>query len=549
MLRVIYLMMTYSRSAILVASAMAALGGAGGALLMVLIDHQLTPSSSSWMSSAWAFAFVVAAMLVFNLVSRMLLTRVGQRTEYDLRMHLVRKVLATPLRKLEDIGAGRIVGVLTQDIQSIGMVAATLPNLCVNSAMLLGCLVYLAWLSLPLLAFLLFFIAVTVMINHLLHQRASRLMTMAREQFDGLMRHFIALNDGIKELKLHNVRSRAFLSREVEPTNTVLKERNTQAMDAYSLANAWSQVLFLVFVGLMIHGLPRVQEVTTALLTSYTLTIFFLRAPLVALVDMMPSLSRAGVALKKIEKLGLSLAGLGEDAGRVVTELCCRRLELQRITHSYYRELEEDTFTLGPIDLTLEAGELVFLVGGNGSGKTTLAKVLCGLYPPESGNLRMDGKLVGEHNEEEYRQLFSVVFSEFFLFETLLGLDNPKLDAQAREYLRLLQLDRKVRVEEGVLSTTELSRGQRKRLALLTAYLEDRPFFIFDEWAADQDPHFKEIFYRQLLPELRARGKGVLVISHDIHFHDVADRIVRLDYGKLDEAERLVGDTKLASSL
>lgn len=552
MLKVIALMMRHSRTAIVLASVLAVLGGAGGALVMVFIDHQLSGGRFSWASTAWAFALVVASVLAFNLVSRLLLIRVGQRTEYDLRMHLVRRVLATPLRKLEQIGASRIVGVLTQDIQNIGMVSSMLPNLCVNAAMLAGCLAYLAWLSLPLLGFLLIFLAVTIVINNLLHRRANRLMVAAREKFDVLMRHFTALNEGIKELKLHDARARSFLSEAMEPTTVVLKESNTKAMDGYALANVWSQVLFFIFIGLMIYGLPRMQEVSPALLTSYTLTIFFLRAPLVALVDMLPNLGRAGVALTKLEKLGISLSGLGNASDRMVKAPPCRRLDLQKITHSYYREQEDDNFTLGPIDFTLKTGELVFLVGGNGSGKTTLAKVLCGLYPPERGNIRMDGKLVADHNWDEYRQLFSVVFSEFFLFESLLGLASSELDAQAREYLRLLQLDRKVRVEKGVLSTTELSRGQRKRLALLTAYLEDRPFYIFDEWASDQDPYFKSIFYRQLLPELRARGKGVLVISHDIHFHDVADRIVRLDYGKLDETgESPVprSDTQLAAGL
>jgi putative ATP-binding cassette transporter len=215
----------------------------------------------------------------------------------------------------------------------------------------------------------------------------------------------------------------------------------------------------------------------------------------------------------------------------------CRRIDLLGVAHTYFREDEDSNFTLGPLDLTLERGELLFLVGGNGSGKTTLAKVLCGLYPPETGEILVDGRGVGEEEREAYRQLFSVVFSEFFLFDSLLGLASPELDRKAREYLSLLQLDRKVRVEGGALSTLELSRGQRKRLALLTAYLEDRPFYVFDEWAADQDPVFKEIFYRQLLPDLRGRGKGVLVISHDNHYHNLADRIVRLDYGRVEHGE------------
>jgi putative ATP-binding cassette transporter len=88
-------------------------------------------------------------------------------------------------------------------------------------------------------------------------------------------------------------------------------------------------------------------------------------------------------------------------------------------------------------------------------------------------------------------------------------------------------------VREGAFSTLALSQGQRKRLALLTAYLEDRPIYLFDEWAADQDPQFKEIFYHHLLPELRARNKTVLVITHDDRYYDVADRLIKLDYGKL----------------
>ncbi|BDI14299.1 hypothetical protein ANSO36C_01010 [Nostoc cf. commune SO-36] len=142
--------------------------------------------------------------------------------------------------------------------------------------------------------------------------------------------------------------------------------------------------------------------------------------------------------------------------------------------------------------------------------------------------------LISEENREWYRQHFSVVFSDFYLFEELLGLKNSDLDAQAKKYLKQLQLDHKVKVENGQLSTTSLSQGQRKRLALLTAYLEDRPIYLFDEWAADQDPVFKEIFYTQLLPELRSRGKTVLVISHDDHYFHLANRIIKLDYGQIE---------------
>ena len=155
-----------------------------------------------------------------------------------------------------------------------------------------------------------------------------------------------------------------------------------------------------------------------------------------------------------------------------------------------------------------------------------------------SASPRLDGIPIDDRLRESYRQLFSTVFADFYLFDRLVGIRLEDLDATAKMYLEKLQLDRKVAVRDGKLSTIALSQGQRKRLALLTAYLEDRPIYLFDEWAADQDPFFREVFYKQILPELKQRGKAVLVISHDDRYFHLADRLVKLDYGKIVVNER-----------
>ncbi len=191
---------------------------------------------------------------------------------------------------------------------------------------------------------------------------------------------------------------------------------------------------------------------------------------------------------------------------------------------------------MGPLTLDLHPGEVIFIVGGNGSGKTTLAKLLCGLYVPDDGEVAWDRQPVTDINCEAYRQLFSAVFADCYLFETLLGVCEATPDDRLQDYLTQLQLDHKVTVQAGVLSTTALSQGQRKRLVLLSAYLEDRPIYIFDEWAADQDPHFRAVFYTQLVPELQAAGKTVVVITHDTRYYHLADRLLQLDDGKLIEA-------------
>jgi putative ATP-binding cassette transporter len=273
--------------------------------------------------------------------------------------------------------------------------------------------------------------------------------------------------------------------------------------------------------------------------------------PLAGVMGSLSVFGRASASLTKVEKLGMSLAAHANEECPLTRPEPHRdfsRLELVGVTRSYQHEKDDSNFMLGPVNLAFQPGEIVFLVGGNGSGKTTLAKILTGLYPPEAGEIRLDGRPITDANRDDYRQLFSAVFADFFLFENLLGLHAPDLDAQAHDYLAQLHLDHKVRVRDGRLSTTKLSQGQRKRLALLTAYLEDRPFYIFDEWASDQDPLFKELFYLQLLPELKARGKAVLVITHDDHYFHLADRMLKLDYGKLGGDQRRderVGDAVL----
>jgi putative pyoverdin transport system ATP-binding/permease protein len=195
---------------------------------------------------------------------------------------------------------------------------------------------------------------------------------------------------------------------------------------------------------------------------------------------------------------------------------------------------DEKGFALGPISLSLQPGELLFIIGGNGSGKSTLAKLITGLYAPESGTIELNGKPVTPDNVEWYRQHFSAVFSDFYLFDSYLGFDRDTLDSEVSNYLKELQLSHKVSVKDGVLSTTNLSQGQRKRLALLETYLENRPVYVFDEWASDQEPKFRELFYKQMLPELKRQNKIVIVITHDDRYFHIADHVIKLDYGKIE---------------
>lgn len=208
-------------------------------------------------------------------------------------------------------------------------------------------------------------------------------------------------------------------------------------------------------------------------------------------------------------------------------------LELRGVSYSPPPVAGSEPFHLGPINLNIRQGDIVFIVGENGCGKTTLIKLLLGLYQPQSGEIRLNGEAVTDRLRDDYRQLFTTVFADYHLFDDLVqGNAGKSLDI-ATQYLDRLEIAHKVSIKDGAFTTTDLSTGQRKRLALVNAWLEERPVLVFDEWAADQDPAFRRIFYTELLPDLKRLGKTIIVISHDDRYFDIADQLVRMKAGKV----------------
>lgn len=520
---------------VIVAAALGVLSGACQAGVLALVNTVLNRPEAATLLVIGGFLGLGLARVATTGVSQYMLSVFAHQTMADLRRDLSRKILTTPLRQLEQIGSPRLLVALTEDVIAIAMALRYLPTVAIDAAMIAGCFVYLGWLSWTTLLVVLGATALGLSCNRILFTRALRFLKLAREEQDALFSHFRALTEGIKELRMHHQRRETFFSERIHPTTEAFMRHNVASTRRFITAHGWTHLFFILLVGLVLLVLPTWLEMSAEILTGYVLTIFYLMGPLREIMNSFPILGRAEVALQKVEQLDLAA-----DASRPEAETAMppvpvrpwRRLELRGGVFAYEQK-GDGRFTLGPLDLTLRPGEVVFVVGGNGSGKSTLAKLLVGLYPLSGGELRLDGELITDQNREWYRQHFSVVFSDFYLFDSLLGLVSPGLDAQAKDYLVQLQLDHKVEVRDGVLSTTSLSQGQRKRLALLTAYLEDRPIYVFDEWAADQDPQFKELFYTQLLPELKARGKAVLVISHDDRYFHLADWALKLEYGQV----------------
>lgn len=512
------------------------LSGIGNAALVALISRQLTQHITVTAHFVALFAGLVLVALGLDLLAKWLLIRLTGWTAYHLRMNLARQILAMPFAKLEVLGAPRLLAILTEDIMSISQALNSLPTLCIAGATLIGCIFYLAWLS-PLMVSIMGLLAAPIVFGHFLLQRKAHVhvkqMLSERNRVFNLYR---SLTEGAKELKLNAARRHAFFHQLLQPIATEVQQGGIISRTWHQIAQTWSQSGYFFFI-LGIFVWAGWQQMPVTVMTAYALVILFMRSSVNNILSVLPFWTDANVAINQMEAAGfvLSATPLTDELPTALSSTPQQiKLTLSQVTYQYMHEAEERTFTLGPLDLEMSSGELIFLTGGNGSGKTTLIKLLVGLYSPQTGAIYLNGERISDHHREAYRQNFSAVFADFHLFEQLLGLDLHNLDNRAREYLAHLQLDHKVKIVDNRLSTIDLSHGQRKRLALLTAYLEDRPIYIFDEWAASQDPEFRDIFYRQLLPELRRRGKLVIVISHDDHYFDVADRLIKLDFGQIE---------------
>lgn len=513
-----------------------AVSGVSSAGLIAVVSRAISEGTTTAIPAIGAaFLGLVSLALVTSVLSQVMLIRLSQQAVFHLRLRLSRQILASHLVQLEQLGSPRLLATLTDDVQAVSDAVRLLPFLCIDVAMVAGGLSYIIWLSLRVFLMVCVLTIVALGSCQFLLTQGRKRLARAREEQDELFRHFRTVTEGTKELKLHYQRRQAFLQDDLQSSAARFRHHNTTGLTLFAMTSTWGKLIFFFAVGFVIFALPKFMVLDLQTLSGYILMFTYLMVPMERLVNSLPTLSRAGVALEKIESLGLSLTQSAEGIqSPPPLNRQWQKLSFQGITHHYHTEREDSNFAVGPLDLCLEPGQLIFIVGGNGSGKSTLAKLITGLYTPEAGHIHLDGVTIDHQNREWYRQHFAVVFADFYLFDRLLGLDHDNLDELAQDYLKHLRLDHKVTIHHGKLSTTALSQGQRKRLSLLTAYLEDRPIYLFDEWASDQDPVFKDLFYTQLLPSLRDQGKTILVISHDDHYFHLADRVIKLDYGQIE---------------
>ena len=463
-------------------------------------------------------------------------TRITEAAICSVRLRLADKIRRSDLLTLESIGEADIHSRISRDTAAISQAARPLFAAAQGAIMIVCIVAYMAFVS-PV-AMLLCVILIAAGAGKYFKDRAAydQGLQDASKQEDELFESLDGLLKGFKELRINKLKSDDVFE-EFQSTATRVRDVRGRVMILFSNNIIFIEMFFVILLGAVAFVLPVIATSFSGSATKIVAAILFFFGPLTNVVVMIPLLSQVNVTVENLRRLEAMLDGAlaksnGQEASPLVDMSSFHAIRFEGVSFTYRDPDGNATFQAGPIDGEVRRGEILFLVGGNGSGKTTFLKLFTALYWPAEGAIRVDDVAIGPANIQSYRNLFSAIFSDFHLFDKLHGLSDAAPE-RVNALLELMEISDKTAFRNGRFTNTHLSTGQRKRLALIVSYLEDKPVYVFDEVAADQDPHFRRYFYETMLPELKKTGKTVVVVSHDDRYFHVGDRVLEMDYGKL----------------
>ncbi|AXY73681.1 cyclic peptide export ABC transporter [Paraflavitalea soli] len=479
------------------------------------------------------YLLIIGLYLMGRRFVQISLIKITRGIVYELRVKLINKIFSTDYEKFESIDRGKVYTALNDDANVIGESTTLMISLITSTITVIGAFLYL--MSLAFWATLLtsLIIVSIAVVYYFVTRSANTFYNEARDSRNVFMRLINGMIDGYKELSLHRQKKVEY-QEDVRESAHQYKIMMSAADIRFTNAFLVGESLLVVLLGAVSIGMPKLfPGITTDTITSFIIVLLYLIGPVNAILNNIPDILRVKIGWERIRKFIQEIPASPETDGRQdILTSAAYKFEARGISFQY----GQGGFGVGPIDLEVQRGEILFITGGNGSGKTTLAKMLTGLYPLNEGAVLINDKVQQGSQIGEY---FSVVFNPTYLFEKLYNVDLADREQDLKDYLGVLDLQQKVEIRNNRYSTIKLSGGQRKRLALLQCYLEDKPIYLFDEWAADQDPSYRKFFYRTMLPDMKRAGKIIIAITHDDHYFDVADKLIKLDKGQLDHIKDL----------
>ncbi|MEI6745164.1 MAG: cyclic peptide export ABC transporter [Methylococcaceae bacterium] len=513
----------------------ALISGLANGYLLIIINNASEMVGKSADSQAQNFFLFLLDLILLTYTKQYALKQATIAAEdaiYQVRTRITNKLRHTELAYIETAGHAAIYTRITQDTSLISESAIMLINACQQIIVVFMCLLYIAWLSMPgfiltigiLSTAILMYFYNSAYISTKLHEASVKEASF----FNGIKSILL----GFKEIKINRKKNEALFSH-IKTISSEVKDIKVSAGLHFVMDLMFAQTSFFILCAGVIFVLPAISAINVGQVVGITIAILFLFAPLGIVINAFPMFVRANVAVENIYQLEHEIDAVSKKDMNIETHApIFETIEFEQVNFHYPQQNGSSIFGVSSLNFNINKGEIVFIVGGNGSGKSTMLKLLTGLYYPSSGNIYVNGKPLDTNDYVHFRELYTIIFTDFHLFDHLYGVDNidySRVDA----LLKTMALEKKTTFKEDSFSNTDLSTGQKKRLAYIASVLEDKQIFIFDEWAADQDPEFRKYFYEVLLKELKAKGKTVIAVSHDDRYFSVADKVLKMECGRI----------------
>jgi len=517
---------------------MSSLSGVANALLLAVINVAAAQVSNQAVEAS-LFIIYLLVFILFIYMQRYALSQTTiavEGTIRNVRLRIANKIRHAELRFIEENDKSDLYKPFTEESSSISYAATILVTAGQSVIMLVAVGAYLAYLSpLSLIVSIFFIVFATIFyLSH--HRKITEDLNASYKKESEVFKALVHVLEGFKELKINQSKSDdvfQHIADLAEKSRTLKVSANLQLI----LKIMYSQMTFYTLLIILVFVIPLYVPSHAEIIFKVSATVLFIMGPINNIVGSIPILAQVNVSIKGLYTLEDRLDAMAdikqEDAFNQPIE-SFHEISFRDVKFSYIDKTNETLFVIGPIDLSIQQGEMLFIIGGNGSGKSTFLKLLCGLYYPSSGYIQIDEDRIDKTNYQSYRELFSIIFTDFYLFDRLYGLSDID-ENRVRELLKLMELDKKTSYVNGRFSHLDLSTGQKKRLAFIVSILENKPVCIFDELAADQDPGFRRNFYEKILPDLKQQGITVIAVTHDDKYFHVADRVLKMDFGNFIE--------------
>ncbi len=506
--------------------------GLANALIIFIINAALVRTDVFQTELLLLFVLAIVIYVFGQRMVRIKLLTITNEVVYSKRTQLINKVLNAPFANIDNLEDGKIQAGLNNDAETISNFANVMITALTGVVTLISCFIYLGMINLVGLLVSIVVIAMAAGMFMSVSNHADTVWQQTRDTQNEFFKYINHMLKGFKELRL-NKRRRIEFETDMQTICKTYRDKRTEGDLGFANAFVIGELLFTFVIGVVAFIFPIIfKEMTNVSLRNYIFIFLYMTGPVNAVLNSIPVIVRVRISHNRLKELINELELISSFQEVVVATDANDSVELALKEVEYtYEGKEGETFTVGPIDLTFRSGEITFITGGNGSGKSTLAKLITGLYEANRGSVLLNGSKV---KAEELEQQCSAIFSDFYLFDKLYGIDHKEKLEYIQYHLKNLGIEDKLSIEDGMCSTIKLSTGQKKRLALMISLLEDRPIYLLDEWAADQDPEFRYYFYNVILPELREKNKCVIAITHDDRYFNLADNIVKMNMGKLE---------------